>query len=235
MGEPNKRLHKTILLACFATLAANLPRIHFHNESSDQPALALWHIVEATSALQELAMLAEKDFAILDSIKLEKRKREWLSVRLLLNEFALGKLLRFLPNGKPILEGNMHISISHSGDLGAIILHHENIGLDIQTLDERILRIERKFVNSDEQNFIYEMNEKATCLTMIWCVKEAVFKYFGQEVDFSQDIRVHSFQTTDSTLHATYQGKHGHYHFHLKHFMVNNCHVVHTSEVHQVS
>ena len=140
---------------------------------------------------------------------LEKRKKEWLSTRALLTHTANSISLDFLPNGKPILTDNRFISISHSDDIAGIVISTSGTGMDIQSPDVKLLRIAGKFLNAHENAYLREDDERLSQLTLIWSAKEAVFKYFGEHVDFAADIRIDAFSRQPSTLTAHYNGKHG--------------------------
>ncbi len=192
-----------------------MPLIIYQKDIDDRCRLAVWNMTESMADMEAMAELTAADRAELGAIKLEKRKLEWLSVRILLALFAPGKSLFFLPNGKPTLSHGAHVSISHSGYLAGIALGDGPVGLDVQGLDERILKIESKFTNDKELQYLPSGAARLEYLTIIWCVKEAVFKFFGEHVEFAEDIVVKQFQLSQSTIYASYQGVHGAVEFEL--------------------
>jgi phosphopantetheinyl transferase len=205
-----------------------MPLIIYQKDIEDRCRLAVWHMTESMADMEAMAELTEADRAELAKIKLEKRKMEWLSVRILLALFAPGKSLFFLPNGKPMLTHGAHISISHSGNMAGIALGDSPVGLDVQGLDERILRIESKFTNEIELQYLPSGAERLAYLTTIWCVKEAIFKYFGEHVEFAEDIVVRQFLPSQSTINANYQGVHGSAEFELTKLDLQGYHILMT-------
>ena len=61
------------------------------------------------------------------------------------------------------------------------------VGADIEKIAPRILKLKHKFLNQKE---IQEFNiEDPHDVTLIWCAKEAIFKWYAKgELDFSEDM-----------------------------------------------
>lgn len=193
---------------------------------SPHSTLVVWQAVESTAELERLVPADEIEQAAPELTRLEKRKREWLCTRILLNTIARDAKLSFLPNGKPVLSGNWHISISHSNDLASMIVSTNPVGLDVQGVDEKLLRIEKRFTNASETRFLPDDHRRIDFLTVIWSAKEAVFKYYGELVNFSADISVLPFEPTQEIIHADYVGHHGSRRFDLYHFRLSDHHFV---------
>ena len=128
------------------------------------------------------------------NIKSEKRKKEKIAVRLLLNEMNIKSNLGYTKYGAPKIEGS-HISITHSSQFVAIIISHKKTGIDIEKISVKALTISSKFIN--QQNFKNITKEKAT---IIWCVKEAVFKLLENKKLRFKDIIVQDFNVNKSGL-----------------------------------
>ena len=119
----------------------------------------------------------------------EKRKKEHLVSRLLVNEIYPTKKIIYNEFGAPELDNGKHISISHSKKLVAVIFSEKKTGLDIEQISEKSLRIASKFVSA--RNLIKLNKEKAT---LIWCLKEAIYKWYQKgSVDFIKDIIIPEF------------------------------------------
>jgi len=109
----------------------------------------------------------------------------------------------FLPNEE------YHFSISHCGNYAAVIISKEHqVGIDIELLTERVERIKHKFLNEEELIAINNMqsaigkneltDKRINLLTLLWCCKEAVFKWYGSAgVDFREEIYLKSFEIKD--------------------------------------
>lgn len=203
-----------------------MPLIVYQREVSGTATLAVWKASESTAELERRAAPTGADLEAYQSIRLEKRRREWLTVRILLRLIAHKRHLAFLGNGKPVLFPSGYVSISHSGDLAGVVIAPHPVGLDIQGIDERIGRIASKFCNEQEFGFLPQGPLRLEHLTVIWSAKEAVFKYFGERVDFSDDIKVAPFYYRQGELKASYEGVHGRQDFVLTNVPFQGYHMV---------
>ena len=122
----------------------------------------------------ELLMQAQQSFKSL------KRQKEWLCVRLLL-KCLVGADVRigYESTGSPFLiNSDKQISISHSGELVAIVLSDERVGMDVQIISDKPLNLKSRFLSDDE---IHMMGQELDALTAVklWCAKEAVYKFLS--------------------------------------------------------
>ena len=183
--------------------------------------ILLWHLTESEDAWMDLA---EKSATPFPNRLPNRRDIERFATLLLLKEAKLEDQLQYNEFGKPVLRDGRFISISHDKNLVGIIIHEEEIGLDIQTVEERIHRIANKFCNEDELNQFQSTEER----TAIWCTKEAIFKYFGTDVPFAESITVTAINWNSEEILANYSGVHGSRIFTLKLMNLNNTFVVYT-------
>ena len=183
--------------------------------------ILLWHLTESEDAWMDLAENAEQPFP---NQLPNRRDIERFATLLLLKEAKLEDQLQYNEFGKPVLRDGRFISISHDKNLVGIIIGEEEIGLDIQTVEERIHRIANKFCNDNELNQFQSTEER----TAIWCTKEAIFKYFGTDVPFAESITVTSINWNSEEIIANYSGVHGDRIFILKLMNLNNTFVVYT-------
>ena len=147
--------------------------------------IALWEITESLEKLNQLT-----SYIATPKFNTEKRKKEWLSSRLLLNEVNPKYSISYNEFGSPKLNNEHNISISHSKGLVAIIISQKKVGIDIEEISEKSLKASSKFISED--NIKNLTAEKAT---LIWCCKEAIFKWHEKgRVDFINDIKIHSFE-----------------------------------------
>jgi phosphopantetheinyl transferase len=129
-------------------------------------------------------------------------------------------LIQLADTKKPYLEDELfHFSISHCGDFAAVIVStHNRVGIDIETVSEKIGRIQHKFVSQAEMELfatlsgadagITQNQEQPSPqyhqLTLIWSCKEAVFKWYGLgEVDFKKHMLLQHVETGDGKLFHT--------------------------------
>jgi phosphopantetheinyl transferase len=119
--------------------------------------------------------------------KSETRRLEHLAGRFLLTQLVPELKLHTIEIshlGKPFLPGNkLHFSISHSFPfIGAAVDYKKEIGIDVQTLTDKIHRLQYKFLSEEEQ--LICANETGR-ITLAWAAKEAAFKRYGLgAVDF---------------------------------------------------
>ena len=147
--------------------------------------IAIWDMQESLEELMQQSVdISTPNF------NNEKRKKEYLASRLLLKDIAQKIKITYSEYGAPTLENGKHISISHSKNLVAIIFSKQKVGLDIETISEKPLRLSSKFISKDVHQNLTE--EKAT---LIWCVKEAIFKWHQKgNIDFKKDIKIKEFE-----------------------------------------
>ena len=125
--------------------------------------------------------------------KNEVKRKEHLAGRFLLKhlmpEFELEKIV-ISPLGKPyLIEEPLHFSITHSFPyIGVAINFEKEIGIDVQTIQERIHRIQYKFLSEQEQLLCEDKTGK---ITLAWTSKEAAFKRYGLgAVDFIEHMPI---------------------------------------------
>lgn len=188
--------------------------------------LLIWNTQETTEQLIALACLNEQELAALHQIPLEKRKREWLDTRILLKSFFPDKKIAYLHNGKPVFDDGSHLSISHCDNLVGIITSDSSIGMDIQNPDKKLLKIQKKFCNEQELSFIPAGEAGLLHTTIIWSAKEAIFKVFGENVPFADDMTIRPFDVEDAVIYADYDGIHGKRVFELTHLRIDDYHLV---------
>jgi len=149
--------------------------------------LYLWKITEDLSKLRSQTRLKKSSIARLESMKSESHQKGFLAVRMLLqhNEYddfdlyydAFGK-----PHIKPqgCFVKDIEISISHSNDFSAIVISQEKVGLDLELIKDKTLRIAPRFMDvSHLENLSKE--EKIKKATVIWGIKESIFKIKNEQ------------------------------------------------------
>lgn len=121
-----------------------------------------------------------------------KRKKEFQYVRHLRN-LQIGKeAISYDSRGKPYINNSkVFISISHSKNYVAFAHDTSPIGIDIEELNPRILKVWERFVHREElalfdTTSIFDM-------TVLWTIKEALFKLSTSAgIDFKNDLRIKS-------------------------------------------
>ena len=136
----------------------------------------------------------------------EKRKQEWLAVRVLLKELCgEEKEIAYLPSGKPYLEdGSAFVSFSHTSGYVAVALHPSaEVGVDIEQYGTRVQRVASRFIREDEKVSV-ESGDEIYALLLHWSAKETMFKLMKDEaVDFIKHLHILPFVPEESgTFHA---------------------------------
>ena len=141
--------------------------------------------------------LGELDYNELDEydsniIKLKKNelvKEQFLAVRKILQLENPSYKIRYDESGKPSINSDLNISISHSNRMAAIVFSgYSRVGIDIELRESKIIKIKDKFLNEYEK-LKNEFQSDLDYLTMIWTAKESIYKALGiKGVSFSDDI-----------------------------------------------
>jgi phosphopantetheinyl transferase len=111
---------------------------------------------------------------------------------------------------KPFLPSEeFHFSISHCGDYAAaIVSKYKRVGIDVEMITPKVEKVKHKFLSEEELELV------ASCqlpgargqtpinqLTLLWCCKEAVFKWYGKaEMDFKNHIHLKSSGLTSAGI-----------------------------------
>jgi len=169
-----------------------MPLLHTYTS----PLRAIWKIEEPVDELISLLGASSSILPLPDTIRIEKRQKEWIVTRLLIREL-LGEDIPVLyhPNGSPYFGTYpCSLSISHTQGYVAVLIQKKPLaGIDIEYTGDRILRIRHKFISAEEDTAIDAHNEKDHLL-IYWCAKETLFKMIEQDgVDFRTHLHVAPF------------------------------------------
>lgn len=142
--------------------------------------VGFWKLIESADDLYSMAsaFVSDGELLVYQSFKNDRRRREWLATRILLNEMLGGYPgIDYDSNGAPHLKGDAHIniSVSHADGLVAVSMSKKNhVGIDVERVTNRVLRIKDKFLTPDE----YDINDPnlLQLLYIQWCAKEAMYK-----------------------------------------------------------
>jgi phosphopantetheinyl transferase len=134
-----------------------------------------------------------------NGMKSELHQRAFLSVRKLLQLKGYTDFdLEYDQFGKPHLKDGKHISISHSHEYATIIISDEITGIDIELQREKIIRIAPKFAEKELEFLDKDNQEYIRKLTVIWGVKESIFKIRNEAgISFKDHIHMLPFEMVD--------------------------------------
>ena len=128
---------------------------------------------------------------VVDSIRSESRKHEIIITTLLVRElFGCNCELKHRPSGAPYLERGAEavpeISISHCAGLVAIADSKKPVGVDVEIVGERVMRVRDRVFSDEELRY---MGSSPVAATIAWTAKEALYKLVPEDgLDFRGDI-----------------------------------------------
>ncbi|GHT74691.1 siderophore biosynthesis protein [Bacteroidia bacterium] len=149
----------------------------------------------------------------------EHRKREWLSVRVLLKEMLCEeKEIHYTGFGKPYLaDHSYHISISHTKGFAAVILNkNKQVAIDIEQIAPRVERIRNRFMNETEEKNLSKKNPLLHLL-LHWSAKETLYKWLNEpHINFQTQLHIHFFEPEQNnwaefTAHETQTAEQQHF------------------------
>lgn len=155
-----------------------------------------WHITEDVTLLFRAVLLNESSRKRLDGMKSESHQKGFLAVRMLLQYIGHSdEDLTYDASGKPHLQVKIqklkykssesvthhplpitqHISISHSHEFSCICISDEVIGIDLELIKEKSLKIAPRFMDVTHLQGL-SIADQITKTTIVWGIKESIFK-----------------------------------------------------------
>ncbi|WP_018477081.1 4'-phosphopantetheinyl transferase family protein [Pontibacter roseus] len=134
-----------------------------------------------------------------------RRQREWLASRVLVYQLLQRFTAEPLPllrdlTGKPLLQKEgLHLSITHSPSLAAVILSDRyEVGIDIEYISPKALRVADKFL-TERERILTADDELKTCL--YWSAKETLYKMYGKkQLVFKENLFVEPAQGAENNV-----------------------------------
>jgi len=161
--------------------------IVLHRNIDINTQLAIWKMSESLEEL--LHSLA----SIPENLKSNKRRKEWICSRLLLNHLAPNTSIIYNQYGAPTLSEGSAISISHSNDYCAILVSKQIASIDFELINTKAYRLKDKFITKQEEELI----TKSEIYTLIWCAKECLFKIYQKgNLIFKEDLIIEKIEKT---------------------------------------
>ena len=168
--------------------------------------LIIWEISETINDLKTELLLSEDSLKLLDQRKSVIHKKQFLAIRNILKELSIDDQdLVYEESGKPFIRDGQNISFSHSNIYVAVIISKQIVGIDIETVSDRIFNIKNKFLET-ELKYPIEFNQET--LLVYWNIKESIFKSLrNSQIDFKQNIIVLPFNQKDNSTKSWYINK----------------------------
>ncbi|MBC3758222.1 4'-phosphopantetheinyl transferase superfamily protein [Hyunsoonleella sp. SJ7] len=194
---------------------------------NSQTTVKIWKISESFEDLMSRVDLKPIALERVMGMKSELHQRGFLSVRCLLRELGYtDKDLFYDDCGKPHLKDGKQISITHSFQFSAVIISDLIVGIDIEKQREKIKRIAHKFIDYEQDYLASEADDYVKKLTLIWCVKESLYKlYCTPGLSFKDHCLVIPFNINDTETIAwiDYQEKKNRYNVEFLEFEGFTC------------
>ncbi|NQU87499.1 MAG: 4'-phosphopantetheinyl transferase superfamily protein [Mariniphaga sp.] len=195
----------------------------------DEGIIGIWEKTETKEDFNSIITELVNDSRY-KKITYQKRKVEFLATRALLaNLIGVYTPIHYKDDGCPFLKvKNLNISISHSENLIAIILHKKKAGIDVEALGRPLEKIANKFLSEKEIDFINNSESKEKTLLLSWCVKEAVFKIINeQEINFKNQIIIEPYITDNKgEINVAFYSANKSQHIRLNYFFFKNNAIV---------
>jgi 4'-phosphopantetheinyl transferase len=172
-----------------------------HTNLNQNTILAIWKISESHAELRELLAhtLVDEGLNKHDNI-------HWLASRVMLSRIIQSHSIVLQKDefNKPSLklDGKPYaVSISHSFGYAAIIISNTHqVAVDLEKIDERVLRVVTKFLRNDEQF----ASNNTLLSTIVWSAKETLYKYYSRkEIDFKLNLQIEPFAPTTNLVQVT--------------------------------
>lgn len=188
-----------------------MPCIYAQEEGGIQ--LALWKITETADFFNQ--KISYRSPASNPDVITQQ-----LASRFLLNElspdFSFDDIV-LNDSGKPVFPGQeKYFSLSHTKGYAAVIINeHKPVGIDIELISDRVMKVEHKFLNDRERSLLSRFDSKARVkyATLCWSIKETVYKCWGEGgVDFSSHINILDITDADQGIAEVHFLKNGFHH-----------------------
>ena len=181
-----------------------MPLIYYRSMHNAE--VALWRADEETVFFKD--SLIEQDFPIdaAEQISHPEKAHQWYASRYLLCRIYPAAIQMY-HDRKPYLYNGPEISFSHSKDVVAVKISQYKSGIDVQWPDPKLKIISNRFLSPNDMKNTPTKVEIIS-LSIIWSIKEAVFKYYGTGLAF-KNIEIESYDPVSDTALAlaTREGK----------------------------
>lgn len=183
-----------------------MPQMYIHSPN-ETTRLAVWHITEPVTFFNTVVTAGK-------NITHPHKRLQHLCARYLLQQLAPGFPMAAIvaeQYHKPFLPGHpWYFSVSHCDDYAAAIVSTtQPVGIDVETVEQRVLKIRHKFLTDFEEQILINdcpALDDIQRLTLAWSAKETMFKWLGQSgVDFKSQLILNRFSGNEirGYIHTT--------------------------------
>ncbi len=158
--------------------------------------IGIWKITEDAETLKKGLVLSPNSLTRLPGMKNPER---FLAIRQLLLHYGItDEEMIYDKHGKPGLLNGRNISVSHSHNMAVVAFG--NVGVDIEKISPRVIKASHLFTRPEQIS-----DSTIEVLTLIWTVKEAVYKLNGSRpLEFNKHIKVGMPNQNHGVAHSTY-------------------------------
>ncbi len=187
--------------------------------------IGIWQFSETADELFVQIQLTGLEKAELSKYSYEKRKTEWLAVRVMLRQLIGSDfLIKYSEFGKPILTHSKYkyLSITHAREYAAVFVHESHeVGIDLECISRNYNPIEKRYLSTEEQK---KVNGNPLLQCLYWCAKEAVFKVVPHDgVEFKEEILIQAFDLeSEGSFSANFVHKDDQRDFQLSYILLEN-------------
>lgn len=183
-------------------------------------ALAIKIIEE--QAIEHLEFLSFREKLSLANISHEEKRKEWATARIAIKDtldtFHLPYPGFFKDeHGKSLaMNGNGFVSLTHTEGMAAAIFHQDTpVGIDMDLVREKILKIGYRFLDPAEVDFL---EKDPVHYTLAWSAKESIFKCQGKRgISFRENILLEPFDKNSNAIWGKIYGTdHDDHHFQVR-------------------
>lgn len=197
--------------------------------------IGIWEITESASLLVSAFHFSEDEKTEFQKFKGERRQKEYLITRLLLQHLLNEKTeITYQQSGRPQLKNSTkHISISHSAEFVVLFISNDLAGIDVENIYRNIDRVTKRFLHQEELAWIEKSDNRQISKMICWCAKEAIFKCSCESgVQFDKQIFIPHFDIGKTDL---FNGRlitaNGEENYNLRYFHFGNNMIVYCVEV----
>lgn len=187
--------------------------------------MVIWKITETETELQNGLSLSSEALKRLSKRKSSVHRKGYLAIRQLLKSLGIHPETHQYDNiGAPYLTDGRYISISHTGDVAAVVISSVSVGIDLEHYKDKIKRVAPRFLHASEGQIPKDFDE-ISYLTQLWTAKEALYKLYKKPgLIFREQLRIQPFQKEDTRGRGSVieKSKQTHFQLQFRHF-TNYC------------
>jgi 4'-phosphopantetheinyl transferase EntD len=172
--------------------------VHFE-EINPESCWGIWKIDESEEQLLYQLNPGKTDLVHFESIQHPRIRLESIASRMIVKELTERYNYEYQgifknKNGKPFLYNSpLHISYSHTEQFAAAIIHTDKpCGIDMEHIQEKMMRVSGRFLSEKELQSTGNDLEK---ICIYWCAKEAMYKLYNlKDTEFKGNLKVSPFE-----------------------------------------